>query len=104
MISERLDKLEALLADFRAVARTHGYALALHGSQKRDLDLVAVPWVEEVSSPDVLVNALEADLGLVAIRRGGEKPHGRVGYILCGRRWRQGEDHQPIDLSVVRTR
>ncbi len=29
------------------------------------------------------------------------KPHGRLGYILVGRKWREGDDHQPIDLSVM---
>ena len=27
------------------VAREMGYALALHGSMNRDMDLIAVPWV-----------------------------------------------------------
>lgn len=30
----------------REVARTHGYALAVHGTLKRDIDLVACPWSE----------------------------------------------------------
>lgn len=100
-LSTRLDKLEALITDVRAVARAHGYAIALHGSLKRDLDLVAVPWVEEVSSPGELINALEADLDLKLIRGPVKRPHGRTGHILCGRKWREGEDHQPIDLSVM---
>lgn len=28
-------------------ARACGYALAIHGTMQRDLDLVAVPWVDE---------------------------------------------------------
>lgn len=40
------------------VARVHGYALAIHGSMSRDCDIIAVPWVEYVSAPIVLVRAL----------------------------------------------
>jgi len=36
-----------LLPDLRECARDLGYCLAVHGSQSRDLDLIAVPWVEE---------------------------------------------------------
>lgn len=97
--------LDELVEEIRAVAREHGYALAVHGSRRRDLDLLAVPWVDEVSGPDALVGALEAALDLVKIRGPKEKPHGRRGYILCGRRWREDleglPEHQPIDLSVV---
>ena len=90
-----------LVAEMRAVARAHGYALAVHGSQVRDLDLVAVPWVEGCSDPDALVDAIEERCGVVATQRRAEKPHGRLGYVLHGRKWRGGDDHQPIDLSVV---
>lgn len=98
---ENENPLTKLLREMRVVAKAQGYAVAVHGSQKRDLDLVAVPWVEEASSPAALVDALEANLDLKMIRGPVEKPYGRVGHILCGRKWREGEDHQPIDLSVV---
>lgn len=38
------------LPDFRLiweVARGCGYAIGLHGSMKRDVDLIAVPWTDE---------------------------------------------------------
>jgi hypothetical protein len=47
-----------LFPDLREIARQHGYALALHGSLLRDLDLVAVPWEEEAAEPEALVEAL----------------------------------------------
>lgn len=31
-------------------ARELGYALALHGSMARDLDLVAIPWTDDAAS------------------------------------------------------
>ena len=91
----------SLVEEMRLVARVHGYALAVHGTQKRDLDVIAVPWQEEVSNAEQLVDAIEKELNLIAIRRSVRKPRGRLGYILCGRKWRKGADHQPIDLSVV---
>ena len=37
------------------VARTHGYALAVHGTMGRDFDLIAVPWIDSASEPDALI-------------------------------------------------
>lgn len=44
------------------VARDCGYALGVHGSMHRDLDLIAVPWVDEAKSADDLIgtNILDA--------------------------------------------
>jgi hypothetical protein len=44
----------------RVVARSKGYALAVHGSLARDIDLVAVPWVEEAASAAELAEAVRA--------------------------------------------
>lgn len=96
-----MQKVESLLADMRAVAKTCGYAIGVHGSQKRDLDLIAVPWTEQACSADDLVGTLEQELGLVCTRRAVEKPHGRLGYIFHGAVWRGDKGHQPIDLSVM---
>ncbi len=46
-----------------AVAREHGYALALHGTLVNDMDLVAIPWVEEASDAFTLKNALMLHIG-----------------------------------------
>lgn len=32
------------LAEIQGIARGSGYAIAVHGSMQRDLDLIAVPW------------------------------------------------------------
>lgn len=56
------DELEAfyrsILPKLREAARSHGYALGVHGSMRRDLDLIAVPWDSLPSDRDVLVRAL----------------------------------------------
>lgn len=89
----------AVWPDLVPIARSLGYALMIHGSLSRDLDLVAVPWTEEATDPETLVRALAdkfgswvgADLGLERAR----KPHGRMGaFIYLG-------GHAVVDLSVM---
>ena len=75
-----------------AIAKRHGYALAIHGSFHRDCDMIAVPWVEEASEPLKLIKALKKALGAVTHHEDAddlvkdcsptEKPHGRTGYSL----------------------
>jgi len=75
-----------------AAARDHGYALAVHGSMVRDLDLIAVPWTAEASDALTLIKKLKEVTGtvthgaawdhLVPDCTPGEKPHGRVAYSL----------------------
>jgi len=36
-----------------------GYALALHGSIQRDLDVIAVPWTDDAEPREVLVEAIK---------------------------------------------
>jgi hypothetical protein len=47
------------------IARKHGYALALHGTVTRDLDVVAIPWTNEAVSPVELKDAMMAHIGAV---------------------------------------
>lgn len=64
-----------------AVAREHGYALAMHGSLVADCDLIAVPWVENAASGDDLARALAVAapghliLDTYAARPGGVRKH-----------------------------
>lgn len=101
------------------IARAHGYALAVHGSMQRDLDLIAAPWTEQAGSADLLVEAIRQHLGalgfgellefesklppdraaeIVARTKDADhstKPHGRRAwslYLACG---------SYIDLSVM---
>jgi hypothetical protein len=68
----------------RNVAREHGYALAVHGSLARDIDLIAVPWRESVADAEVLMADLKGvTVGLFGRARldpsegWEEKPQGR---------------------------
>jgi hypothetical protein len=73
-----------LYPKLREVAYAHGYALALHGSLSRDLDVVAVPWVEGAATGEGLVAALvEAAGGLVTPGRNPTiMPHGRRAWTV----------------------
>lgn len=69
------------------VAREHGYALALHGTVQRDLDIVAVPWEAKPSSHLVLLESFCNALGIKKdLRVEGhhrvDKLHGRVSYTI----------------------
>jgi hypothetical protein len=74
------------------IAQDHGYALTVHGSVHRDLDLVAIPWVEEASEPLELITAMKEITRTVTHHPDTDhlspdcaptiKPHGRVAYSL----------------------
>lgn len=52
------EKYELLIGPLRATARSLGYALTVHGTLKRDIDLVACPWSDEAAEARVLAEAL----------------------------------------------
>jgi len=91
------------------IAKEHGYALAVHGSAHRDLDLIAVPWIEEASEPLALVQAFKEALSAVTHADHSDehfpdcdpknKPHGRIAYSLHFTN--QGMYGGYIDLSVL---
>ena len=65
------------------VAREHGYAIGVHGSLRRDLDIIAVPWIVEFSKAELLAKALQiAASGSWGSWKINFKPHGRVCYSL----------------------
>lgn len=77
------------------VARQHGYALAIHGSMARDLDLVAVPWVAHPSSPTNLVAAFAEAVYFNSTSGPSPALHGREIWTLTF----PGECF--VDLSVM---
>jgi len=74
------------------IAKDHGYTLAVHGSVHRDLDLVAIPWVEEASEGAALIEAFKDATRTVSTHEDFDhieprlnptvKPHGRIAYSL----------------------
>src|SRR5688572_1660406 len=79
---ERLYK--SLIPTLREVARKSGYALGVHGSLRRDLDLIAVPWVKRCVKPQTLADRLSiAACGLRhKDKRWEKKPHGRIAIAI----------------------
>lgn len=82
------------------IGRGLGYAVAIHGSLARDLDIVAVPWTDEAASAEDLVQAIATELGWIFEagmdpRPGAGKPHGRRAWtlILSGGAF--------VDLSIM---
>lgn len=55
----------AMIPPLTEAAREVGYALAVHGSMGRDLDLVAVPWTEEAVGAEALIMRLLAAAGFL---------------------------------------
>lgn len=98
----------AALPQLQAVAREHGYALAVHGSMATDLDLIAAPWTEEATDAETLIEALRAAIG-GAIRDETEfyhnparRPHGRLAWsIYPDAESAQHSDGPYLDVSVM---
>lgn len=102
--------LDLIIGPMRKAAKDAGYALTIHGSLQRDIDLVAVAWVErDVAHPDELITSIAgAARGVIGRcnvqveREGGlrvtHKPHGRRAYTLVV--W-CGENSATLDVSVV---
>jgi hypothetical protein len=73
----------------KEIAEKHGYAVAVHGSLTRDMDLVLIPWIEH---PGPVIKVLKewhdtiddcpcSEDG-VPYSSIGNKPHGRIAYTI----------------------
>lgn len=88
------------VSELRELFRDHGWALALHGSCIRDLDFIAVPWVQKHPTvPAALVGAIESEFERVA-EGPTWKPHGRLAYAFHPHTW-VGERPRTWDISFV---
>ena len=67
----------------KEIAKEFGYNLVVHGSMNRDLDLVAIPWINEPKPEIEMIEALtnwvggELDKSLI-----GTLPGGRTAYVI----------------------
>ena len=69
--------------ELKEIAIEHGYNLVLHGSLNRDLDLIAIPWVDNPSPEEVMINALCGHIGAKLNKESkGVLPGGRHSYII----------------------
>jgi len=83
----------------RVLAWQEGYALAMHGSFTRDLDLIAVPWTERACEPAHLVRRVADATGLGFQREAPhEHPHGRLVWTLLSPAF---ADPRFVDFGVM---
>lgn len=78
---------DILLPRIRNIAREAGYAVGVHGSGERDLDIIAVPWIQEAEIPASLIQRLVVGIDGFIIegdpaRNPTKKPHGRLGWSI----------------------
>lgn len=90
-----------LIRPLRREARVLGYALAIHGSRERDIDLIAVPWTDEAAPAEKLASRMRHELkklygikGEVPPNEAKPKPHGRLCWSFWIKSWTY------VDLSV----
>ena len=98
----------------KAIAEDYGYNLLLSGSMDRDMDLVAVPWVDKPSDEQEMIKDFQRYLkGIVTLNPDktvhfSVLPGNRHGYIIELNRgdrhgeWTRFEDEEfYLDISVV---
>lgn len=69
----------------KEIADEYGYALAIHGSLVRDLDLVAIPWKDEVKDYRDMISHMRESIGMhhpQNVIGETKKPHGRLSFII----------------------
>jgi hypothetical protein len=77
-----------LWEDFRTAALNNGWALGLHGSLANDMDLMAMPCIEDCSSVTEMIKSIENCLTIpedshhFKTTRSDDKPNGRVVYTI----------------------
>ncbi len=79
----------------RELAREVGYAIGVHGSQERDLDLMALPWREDAVAPKELAEHIASGLGGKVLTSNDKHP-GRWACNINIDGW-----YKLIDLSVA---
>lgn len=107
-LSEWVQQVKDAIFYARVCARSHGYALAVHGTLRRDVDVVAVPWTGEACSADELAEHIVAYFISVGLcfesgarehmqQSREQKPHGRLGYAIP----LKGIPAPYLDLSIA---
>lgn len=85
--------------EFQKIAAECGWAIAVHGSVVHDLDLMAMPWVENHTTADELAQQLTDSMPWSCRRpyqksKPGDKPNGRIVYTIF-----MGQTY--IDMNVI---
>ena len=94
-----LQTFAGIIGPIRMAAHELGYAIAVHGSLKRDIDLVAIPWTKDAAPKETLLAALCDRIQGEPSEDGWRiRPHNRFAHII--RIPRQNPETY-IDLSVM---
>lgn len=93
--------IDEILPPLRRAAKAEGYAIAVHGSLARDIDLVAIPWVDHARDPKLLVATIRGILAGIfgacyVSAEPTQKPQGRLAWTLHSHTMTA-----EIDLSVM---
>ena len=94
------------------IAKEHGYNLLIHGSMNRDMDLVAVPWVDEPKTHAELLESFCKFLGVPYLTDTNDipchfslLPGGRSSYVIDlnrGGKYNGYTDEQYyLDISIT---
>ena len=71
-----------LYPELAEIARSHGYAMAVHGSFARDADLICVPWTDAATEPQAVVDSILSEFVMRSAGEPSVREHGRVVYSL----------------------
>ncbi len=92
--------------ELKDIAKEYGYNLVLHGSLHRDLDLIAIPWIDTPKPEIELITALSDYLGGKVLKHESPtlQPGGRTSYIINLNRGgyarnERGEISDPIQFT-----
>lgn len=77
----------------KQIGVNYGYNIVLHGSMNRDLDLIAIPWVEKIGDKDEMIDKIAELIGGVVMMQNrsvnnieGDRfsttHHGRINYLI----------------------
>lgn len=103
--------------ELKVIAKQHGYNLVIHGSLHRDLDLIAIPWVNDPKPELEMIWAFDEYLtGKHTIMSSGDNrlaymysvlPGGRSSYVICLNRgdkngeWNGYDSEYYLDISIT---
>jgi len=95
--------------ELKEIAEKYGYNLVIHGSLNRDLDLIAIPWQEEIKPHTEMIVEFAKQMGGTLMSESGLYSitnHGRMQYVLnLHRTTGEGEHFRDeeyyLDISVI---
>jgi hypothetical protein len=91
-----------VIQPLRDRARELGYAIGVHGSIKRDIDLIAVPWSEQAVEADEFAEAMRVEtervIGFAVFGNDGPFPRPKPFGRRC---WTIHFNGTYLDLSVT---